>query len=144
MKDKLAYLKAFNKVHSETDTVYHTYAKHFGLSDMEFWILYSMAESETVFTQRDFCRDWFFPPQTVNSALKSLIRKDIIYLEPVNKKNKLIKLSKNGKEFTKNAIIPLMQAECDCFDVFTEEENSIALSLMQRYISALKEKIAKN
>lgn len=141
MGDKFAYLKAFNKLSKETDIMYHTYAKKCGLSDMAFWILYSMAENETPFTQRDFCREWFFAPQTVNSALKDLEKKDIIFLEPVNKKNKLIKLTENGKEFIGKTILPLMQAECDCFNVFSEEEKKIIFPAIQRYVSALKAKI---
>lgn len=71
----LSYLKTFNQIYKEMDIIYHDYAKTCGLSNMAYWILYSVAESNEYFTQRDFCNDWFFAPQTVNSALKDLEKK---------------------------------------------------------------------
>lgn len=126
------------------DIVYHNYAKDHGLSDMAYWILYSMAESDEYFTQRDFCHDWFFAPQTVNSALKDLEKKDIIFLEAVvgNKKNKLIKPTENGKKFIERVILPIIQAECECFDVLPKDECDTMLSVTREYISVLKNKVS--
>lgn len=139
----LSHLKTFNKIYKEMDIIYHGYAKSCGLSDMAYWILYSMAESDEYFTQRDFCSDWFFAPQTVNSALKDLEKKDIIFLEPVpgNKKNKWIKPTENGKKFIEQVILPLMEAECESFETLSKEECEIMLSTTKKYLAALKAKI---
>lgn len=140
----LSHLKTYNKIYKEMDIVYHNYAKSCGLSDMAYWILYSIAESDEYFTQRDFCNDWFFPPQTVNSALKDLEKKDIIFLEPVlgNKKNKLIKPTENGKKFIESIIIPLIKAECESFETLSKEECELMLSTTKKYISILKDKVS--
>lgn len=137
------HLKAFNQIYKEMDIVYHNYAKNCGLSDMAYWILYSMAENDEYFTQRDFCNDWFFAPQTVNSALKDLEKKGIIYLEavPGNKKNKLIKPTQNGTEFIERIIVPLIAAECESFESLSKKECSLMLSTTKKYISVLKDKI---
>lgn len=142
-QDTFAHLKAFNQVNKEMDIVYHSYAKNCGLSDMAFWILYSMSESDDCFTQRDFCKDWYFSPQTVNSALKYLEKRDIIHLEsvPGNKKNKWIKLTQNGEKFVENVISPLIKAECESFEALSKEECGILLSATQKYIYALKDKL---
>lgn len=139
----LKHLKTFNQIYKEMDIVYHKYAKCCGLSDMAYWILYSIAESDDAFTQRDFCKNWFFAPQTVNSALKDLEKKDIIFLEAVegNKKNKLIKLTKNGEQFTKRFILPLIKTECESFETLSEEKCELMLSATRQYLSALKDKI---
>lgn len=139
----LNHLKKYNQICKEMDIVYHTYAKSCGLSDMAYWILYSIAESDKYFTQRDFCGDWFFAPQTVNSALKDLEKKDIIFLEsvPGNKKNKLIKPTKNGQKFIDCVIVPLIEKECESFDSLSKEECELMLSTTQKYISILKNKI---
>lgn len=143
MQDAVAFLKEFNKINKEMDIVYHSYAKSCGLSDMGYWILYSMAESENCFTQRDFCRDWFFAPQTVNSALKDLEKKNIIYLEsvPGNKKNKWIKLTPDGKAFMEKAIFPIIQMECDSFKALQKEECEVMLAANRKYLSVLKDMI---
>lgn len=140
----LNFLKTYNQIYKEMDIIYHGYAKSCGLSDMAYWILYSMAESDEYFTQRDFCNDWFFAPQTVNSALKDLEKKDIIFLEsvPGNKKNKLIKPTENGKRFMESTIIPIIQTECESFETLSKEECELMLSITKKYISALKDKIS--
>lgn len=136
-------LKSFNKLYKEMDTVYHNYAKSYGLSDMAYWILYSIAESDDYFTQSDFCNDWFFAPQTANSALKDLEKKDIIYLEQVsgNKKNKLIKPTENGKKIIETVIAPLINAENESFESMSSEESEQLLSTTQKYLSLLKNKL---
>lgn len=140
----LSYLKTYNKIYKEMDIVYHNYAKSCGLSDMAYWILYSIAESDEYFTQRDFCNDWFFAPQTVNSALKDLEKKDIIFLEsvPGNKKNKLIKPTENGKKIIESVIIPLIETECESFEALSKEECELLLSTTKKYISVLKDKVS--
>lgn len=140
----LNHLKTFNKICKEMDIVYHSYAKNSGLSDMAYWILYSIAESDEYFTQRDFCNDWFFAPQTVNSALKDLEKKHIIFLEavPENKKNKLIKPTEYGKKFIEQVIIPLIHTECESFGTLSKEECELMLSATKKYVSALKDKVS--
>lgn len=136
-------LKMYNQIYKEMDIVYHDYAKKCGLSDMAYWILYSITESDKYFTQRDFCNEWFFAPQTVNSALKDLEKKDIIFLEPVsgNKKNKLIKPTENGKKFIERFIMPLIKTECESFETLSTTECELMLSITKKYISILKEKV---
>lgn len=140
----MKHLKEFNKIYKEMDIVYHSYAKKCGLSDMAYWILYSMAESDEYFTQRDFCGDWFCAPQTVNSALKDLEKNDIIYLEavPGNKKNKLIKPTEKGRRFIESVIVPLIETECESFASLPKEECELMLSLTQKYISVLKNNVS--
>lgn len=134
---------AFNRIYKEMDIMYHRYAKKFGLSDVAFWILYSMEENEKLFTQRELCREWSFPPQTVNSALKDLEKKNIILLEPVpgNKKNKWIKLTEEGKAMVEEVILPLMRIEEESFMDLTDAERDIMLTATQKYLFVLCEKI---
>lgn len=141
--DMLRHLKTYNQICKEMDIVYHAYAKSCSLSDMAYWILYSMAESDEYFTQRDFCNDWFFAPQTVNSALKDLEKRGLIFLEasPGNKKNKLIKPTENGEKFIRSFIAPVIKAECESFEALGQNECEHMLSATKRYLSVLKGKI---
>lgn len=136
-------LKRYNQICKEMDIVYHTYAKKCGLSDMAYWILYSIAESDEYFTQRDFCNEWFFLPQTVNSALKDLEKRDIIFLDAVagNKKNKLIKPTENGKKFIENYILPIIKTECESFETLSKQECELMLSVTQKYTLALADRV---
>lgn len=138
------HLKRYNQICKEMDTIYHNYAKSCGLSDMAYWILYSIAESDEYFTQRHFCSDWFFAPQTVNSALKDLEKKDMIFLETSsgNRRNKLIKPTENGRKFIEQKIMPLIHAECAGFEKLSKEECESMLSVTKKYVSALREQVS--
>lgn len=144
-RDTQSQLKMFNQIYKEMDNVYHNYAKNSGLSDMAYWILYSMAEEEKPFTQRDFCKNWSFAPQSVNSALKDLENKGIISLEPVpgNKKNKWICLTAEGENFMSRVVTPLIVKECETFEALSQEESELMLSLTQKYLCILKDNVGK-
>ena len=136
-------LAVFNQLYKKMDGIYHLYAKRMGLSDMALWLLYSLCESNAAYTQRELCSGWLYPPQTVNSALKGLEKKEIIALEPVpgNKKNKQIVLTEKGKEFTQKMIAPLILAEKKTFQGMKEEERKALLDLTRNYVGLLQENI---
>lgn len=142
-KQTMEKLRAYNRIYKETDIVYHNYAKNCGLSDTSFWILYSLSESDELFTQHDFCYNWSFPPQTVNSALKNLEKQGVIYFEPVpgNKKNKWIKLTEKGTKLAVRVITPLICAECESFGELSREECDAMISTAKKYNSILKNRI---
>lgn len=93
MEDKITgKMILYNQFSKELDGLYHLYARKSGLSDTAFWILYSVEESQSVYTQKELCEDWSYSRQTVNSALKKLVEQEIIELRPLpgNRKNKQI------------------------------------------------------
>lgn len=136
-------LKQYNRIYKSMDIVYHNYAKRVGLSDAAFWILYSVAESERAFTQRELSSEWSFPPQTVNSSLKDLAANGIITLEPLenNRKNKLIRLTDDGRALIDECVLPLMQAECDGFGALSSDECESMLSSIIKYAAELKRRV---
>lgn len=146
MREKSDLLLAeYNQVQKENDTNYRNYAKSAGLSDTAFWILYSVAERETAYTQRELCTSWFFPVQTVNSALKDLCRRGIIKLEPVsdNRKNKSILLTDEGKKLVHDVIKPLIDAEKRALARMGKDEYEHYLSMTHYHVALLKEEISK-
>lgn len=138
-----AQLKRYNQISKEMDTIYHNYAKSIGMSDTTFWMFYCISEYEESLTQRDLCKYWSFPPQTVNSALKDMERRGYITLEAIygNKKNKYIRLTDEGHKLVEDVIFPLIEAEGESFSVFSEEECEQMLSLKERYTAELRSRI---
>ena len=102
----------FNQLYREMDALYHLYARKHGLSDTTLWLMYSLYESGTAYTQTEFCALWHHPPQTINSALKSLEKQGLISLEalPENKKNKRIVLTARGQRLTREVDVYKRQA----------------------------------
>ncbi len=136
-------LMAFNQIYKEFDIMYHNYARSIGLSDTSFWILYSLAIENKSYTQKELCSNWFIPSQTVNSALKDLEKKNIIYLETTesNKKNKLIKLTEYGSEIVEDKVLSLIKRECLSLDLMSEENSRLMIETTKEYLNILREKI---
>ena len=143
-KRKADSLEEFNQLYKKMKEIYHLYAKSLGISDMAFWLLYSLHES-SIRTQRDFCATWHYPPQTVNSAIKNLEKQGLITLEYAegSQKNKQIVLTKEGRAYMKKAISPLVAAERSVFQGLEKGELEALLGLTQKYIDLLDKEIAK-
>lgn len=146
MKDPIAaQLAAFNQLYKEMDEIYHVYAKEQGISDTVFWILYSLYENNSSYIQKELCSEWHYPPQTVNSALKSLEKQGIISLEavPGNKKNKLVSLTEHGLTLTQRVIARLTDAERNAILSMTADERRTLLSLTEKYTEFLRRHIRR-
>ena len=133
----------FNRLYRELDEIYHIYAKEHGLSDSALWILYSLVESNTRMTQKDMCRLWHRPPQTINSALKRLEAQGLLRLIPAadSQKTKEIGLTDSGRDLVSRIILPVFQAETRALRCMSIEERTLLLSMTAKYVDHLKEEI---
>lgn len=146
MKDPIAaQLAAFNQLYKEMDEIYHVYAKEQGISDTVFWILYSLYENNSSYIQKELCSEWHYPPQTVNSALKSLEKQGIISLEavPGNKKNKRVSLTEHGLTLTQRVVARLTDAERNAILSMTADERRTLLSLTEKYTEFLRRHVRR-
>ena len=138
-------LSKFNRAHKKMNGIYHNYAKKVGLSDAAIWLLYSLYEHGHPCTQKELCEEWFYPPQTINTALKSLEEKGFVWLElvPKSRKNKQILFTEAGKVLVEEKISPLVQAEERSFERLDEQERNHLLAITQKHIKILEEEIGK-
>ena len=67
------FIRIYNGQYKESNEVYHRLARHCGLSDSAFWILYTLREAEGPVSQKQLCDELYLSKQTVNSALKKLV-----------------------------------------------------------------------
>ncbi len=136
-------LAAFNQLYKEVDEIYHQYAKKHGVSDTALWLIYSLYEADAAYTQRELCSAWHYPPQTINSALKSLEKQGFIALNPIpgNQKNKLVALTEKGKAIAQKVISPLIHAEQRAFRGLEEEERAALVSLTRKYVELLQDEV---
>lgn len=136
-------LAAFNRAHKRMNVLYHNYAKDAGISDAAFWLMYSLYEKGEPCTQTKLCEAWFFTPQTINSALKSLEKQGLItlHLAPNSRKNKQFFFTEAGEQFVQENIIPLVQAEEQSFLRLDEQERNALLTITQKHIGILEEEI---
>ena len=67
-----AFWKTENRLYNETNQLYHRLARHSGLSDCAFWLLYALRDEDGPLTQTQLSTLLCLPKQTVNSALKQM------------------------------------------------------------------------
>lgn len=134
-------LKRFNYLSSEIEAVYHEAALKFGLSDSAMLVLYAICNNGESCLLSDIIHLSGTSKQTINSALRKLEAEGIVYLEAVNGKQKRVYLTKKGWELADHTVIRLLDIENSIYDSWSPEEMALYLTLTQRYLTALKEKI---
>lgn len=136
-------LAVFNQLYKEMDEIYHQYAKQHGVSDAALWLMYSLYENQSSYTQSALCSDWHYPPQTINSTLKKLEKRGLIALQAgtENQKNKYITLTAQGRATIQAIIGPLVHAEQETFYKLGKQEGNALLALTRKYVSLLQAQV---
>jgi len=134
------FITAYNGLYKETDDLYHRLARHFGLSDSAFWILYLMECSPRPLTQTELVGTLCLSKQTINSALKGLEQADCIRLtaRPALGRGKYLHLTKKGRALTDRAIRPVIQMEERAFRAMTPEQQRGLLELLRLDLELLR------
>lgn len=133
-------LQVLSRLYKESDHIYSSLASKLGMTDTTFWVLYAIAHSEEPMTQNDLCGDFFFPVQTIHSAINNLRKDGLVELQviPGTRNRKAILLTEKGKNFVANTINKADEIEENAILCFSEEEREQYLSLFRRHIDYLK------
>lgn len=133
-------LQVLNRLYKESDHIYSSLASKLGMTDTTFWVLYAIVHSEQALTQNDLCSDFFFPVQTIHSAINNLRGDGLVELQviPGTRNRKAILLTEKGKDFVADTINKADEIEKNAFLCFNEEEREQYLSLFKRHIEYLK------
>ena len=133
-------LQTLNRLYKESDHIYSRLAAKLGMTDTTFWVLYAIAHSNEPLAQNDLCSDFFFPVQTIHSAINNLRKDGLVELQviPGTRNRKAILLTEKGKVFVANTINKADEVEKNAFLCFNEEEREQYLSLFKRHIEYLK------
>ena len=108
MSDKLV---AFNHIYKEYNIIYHDAAMRLGLSNSEFDTLYAICELGDGCKQSDICRTTFIPKQTVNSAIRSLQKKEYLTLASGKGRSMHIYLTEQGLQLVRRTICLLYTSD---------------------------------
>ncbi|MBE5960888.1 MAG: MarR family transcriptional regulator [Lachnospiraceae bacterium] len=140
IEEKLVFL---NQLYKQQDDIYRGMAARCGLSDASFWVLYAVTESEESYSQNDLCNAWFFPKQTINSAINNLVKMGFVVLSQIagTRNRKAVELTEEGKAFCEKNIVPLLKAESKSFERFSEEEQELFLTLFEKQLAFLREEV---
>ena len=98
------FLKQFNRLHKETEDLYHEVAMKIRMSDSAWEILYDILELGDGCLQRDICQISFIKKQTVGSAIRKLEKEGALYLKPGKGREMQIFLTKAGRRIVEERI----------------------------------------
>lgn len=129
----------------EQDSIYHSVAVKYGLSDTTMWVLYIVSEPNKIYTQQELCRQCFCAKQTINTAIRNLVKNGYVLLEmiPGTRNQKKVILTDKGKELAQNTTALLRQAETKAYAKFSEEELEAYLEMTTRLTASLREEFEK-
>ena len=89
----------------------------------------------------DICKNSGISKQTVNSAIRSLEADDILHLVRHTGRSKKVVLTEKGKDYVRQTVAKLYQAEQNAFDSWSEEEISTYIALMEKYNDCFRRQI---
>ena len=136
-------LRILNRKSKEIDAIYRSIALKLGLSESEFWILYTLAGMQSDCSQQDICREVSLSKQTINSGIRSLGRKGFLFLERTegSGRSKKIQLTDQGRCFILSQIEPVLKAEREAFLQLSYRERESYILLSQIYEEYLEEEM---
>lgn len=134
------FIRSYNELFKACNQTYHRLARHYGLSDCAFSILYFLRNEERPMTQAELCTGLFLSKQTVNSALKKLESQGQVRLEPApgQQRNKLVHLTSKGEERIAKTIDPIFQVEESAWSCMAPEDQHRFLQLWSEYLTHLQ------
>ena len=134
------FWRIYNRQFNEMGKLYHRLARHYGLSDCAFWMMYTLREEGRPMTQAQLSGELSLSKQTVNSALKNLAAAGYVRLEDAGStKNKRIYMTEQGEVFLRGSIDQVLQMERDATARLTAGERDAILTLGQRHLDAFRE-----
>ena len=142
-------LKSFRETTMELDNLYSYFSKFCGLSEPEYWSLLLIYEG--VVTQSRISEQLSLSRQTLNSAFKQLLKKELIILEPYedNQRAKRAVLTPKGQSFVEKQVIYMHRIEDAAWHQLSSEEQETLAHLTRKYTDVLSKtlenlKIKKN
>ena len=112
--DQLRQLSArYNAVWMETSQLYETWARRQGLSFYELLVVLSVTEAEEAVFQKDICRRFTSPKQTVHAIIKTLADKGWLELEvsEQDRRSRKLCLTAEGREQAAQIVQSLQEHE---------------------------------
>lgn len=124
------------RLYKEIDMEYHRLAVHYGLSDSEFYILYTLYEHKENVSPQDIANEWTYSKQTVHSSIKKLEKAGLVVLaaDPHSRRRRIVTLTEMGRELVASMMPGLIKAEETAFGLIPQQlihelNGALALSL---------------
>ena len=138
---RLNEIHRINYLTSEMDSIYHQASLRLGISDSVSIILYTIQDKGESCLLSDVYKSSGVSRQTVNSAIRRLEADGVLYLEPYAGRAKKIVLTVKGRDYIRQTVARLLEAEIRAFDGWSEDEIKTHIGLMEKYTESLLRQI---
>ena len=127
---------------NRTSKIYEAWSRKHGLTYVEMQLFYSLLEDDEKITQKDLCDYLEAPKTTINSIVKKYLNQQYIQLEvnPVNKKEKFISLTQEGKQYA-SFILPLFEIEENLMKKISDDELNQVEHILSFYADELEKEL---
>ncbi len=134
-------MRQLNYILGAIDNLYHEVAVKLGLSNTTMTILYVLSQNNGSCVQRDIYHLTGLTRQTVNSAVRKLVKDGILATTAGEGRTVNITLTPAGCELAKKTVYRILQMEDEIFESWSDEEIDFYLKLTERYRDQMREKI---
>lgn len=130
-------------LYNEIDRLYNGFARSCGLSECAYWVMYEIEVSSGSASLWGMAEAFSLSKQTLSSAVKSLEAKGLIELsfEEGSRKNKVASFTEAGRAFSRERIVPAIEAESRAFGSLEPEERERLVALVSRYARAIRREL---
>lgn len=127
------------EIHREIHGFYSEYAKSMGLTLAGLEVLLIIWDEKKC-KQNTIVQKSFLPKQTVNAIIQKLLKYEVIELsiEDSDKRNKIIKFTKKGKEYVDTIIPKVKNIEYQALNALGEEKTQDLINIITLYKNNLK------
>ncbi len=130
----------------KVNRAYEIWAAKHGLTLYEMQIYYVISENnKTEITQKELCTQLDAPKTSINSIIKKQLKSGRIEMEvnPLNKREKIIKLTDEGKKFAKELITPLFKCEEEAASKISDIGFKTAIDVQTKFADNLLKGVEK-
>lgn len=138
---RLSEIRRINFLASEMDSIYHQASLRLGISDSVSITLYTIQDRGENCLLSDVYKSSGVSRQTINSAIRKLEADGMLSLAPYAGRSKKIVLTDKGRDFIRQTVAKLLEAETRAFDGWSEEEIKTYIGLMGKYTESLRKQL---
>lgn len=139
-----AFGKEYNRLYEACNGLYHDLARHYGLADSTFWVLYYLRDADKPLTQSEICAAMGMSKQTMNTSLKKMEADGLLTLQtaPGNRRSKVLRLTEQGEALAGATVDEVLRMEMQANALLSAKERAMLLALNQRHLQALRQAAA--
>ena len=132
-----AFLAQLDRFYRELDEIYHEAARHAGLSDSAFDILYSLMLEDGL-TQKQLGERGFTAKQTIGSAVRKLEGQGLVEPAGPGRRNAPVRLTDEGRALVEQRVRPAYHGEQRASEALSAPERAELARLLARYTASLR------